>query len=40
LEAAVIIWGQRSWEIFRESGKIFGNNETRVEMVALSGQVV
>jgi len=36
----VILRGQRSREIFRESWKIFGDNETGLEMVALSGEIV
>jgi len=36
----VIFRGQRSGEIFRESWKIFRDNETGLEMVALSGQIV
>ena len=40
LEALIIFRGQRSGEIFRESRKIFGNNETGLEVVALSGQIV
>jgi hypothetical protein len=40
LEAMIIFRGQRSGEVFRETRKIFGNNETGLEMVALSGQIV
>jgi hypothetical protein len=36
----IIFRGQRSGEIFRESRKVFGNNETGLELVALSGQIV
>jgi hypothetical protein len=36
----VIFRGQRSREIFRESWKIFGDNETGLELVALSCQIV
>jgi hypothetical protein len=36
----IIFRRQRPGEIFRETRKIFGNNETGLEMVALSGQIV
>jgi len=35
LEAMIIFRGQRSGEVFRECRKIFGNNETGLELVAL-----
>jgi len=40
LEAMIIFRGQRSGEVFRECREIFGNNETRLELVALSCQIV
>jgi hypothetical protein len=40
LEAMIIFRGQRSGEVFREFREIFGNNETRLELVALSGLIV
>jgi hypothetical protein len=36
----VIFRRQRSGEIFRESWKVFGNNEAGLEIVALSGQII
>jgi hypothetical protein len=40
LEPMIIFRGQGSGEVFREYGKIFGNNETGLELVALSCQIV
>jgi hypothetical protein len=40
LEAMIIFWGQRSGEVFRECREIFGNNETGLELMALSCQIV
>jgi hypothetical protein len=36
----IIFRGQRSGEVFGERGKIFGNNETGLELVALICQIV
>jgi len=36
----VIFRRQRSGQIFRKSRKIFGNNKTGLEVVALSGQII
>jgi len=36
----IIVWGQRSGEVFRECRESFGNFETGLVLMALSCQIV
>jgi len=40
LKPFIIFGRQRPWEILRTKGKIFANNETGVEGMALDGQII
>ena len=40
LKPFIIFRRQRPWEILRTNGKIFANNETGMEGMALDGQII